>query len=265
MKYIKLLLLYTVFVSGCGTSLPLNLTTSATKESTVTSMTIPLSGTMPAPPQKVEATIAGIGTQVEQRSTSHRESTQQYKRTARPINKKIQVSLEQNHDKILDQLTIANIAFNIPTKRNIEDQFVVQLMVDLNKSTQELVQLINKPEVVVNTARVSKIVTAALIAPTFKVIKITSEEQVITTETTVWEWELIPTKVGPQEIKLTIDALINVDNTHATKHIKTFEQTIIIDITHKQLLMQYINQYGQWVWTTLLLPLLMWSWKKYKN
>jgi len=167
---------------------------------------------------------------------------------------RLSVTKHKTTDQVLEQLSSAAIAFNVPEGVNVAEKFRVQVVIDPSKQVGEVV-ISQKGTIVSSKIQVSKIVTVKLIAPAFTVIALGSEEQAISdTAPTTWEWDLSPTKPGNHEIRITVDALVKVDELSANRHIKTFDQSIFINITKQQLVTGWLKEYGQWLWTTILLP-----------
>jgi hypothetical protein len=120
--------------------------------------------------------------------------------------------------------------------------------------------------VISNDIKVSKVISARLVAPTFIITTDIPEQQALAgAEPTIWKWTLKPTIEGKQTIRLAIDAIVIVDGGKAERHIKTFEQTITVDINKPQLITRWLKEYGQWLWTSMLLPLIIWLWRKYRH
>lgn len=175
---------------------------------------------------------------------------------------------DQITDDIMSQLEPANMVFTVDPKRsNISEQISVTMLIDFTKSIDELKKLTKQAEIT-SSARieVSKVVVARVIAPDFNVIAITPEEQPVShTSVTQWQWELIPLKTGKHEIHVSVNAEVNVDGNSKVRNIETFSETIVIEITPWQVVRGWLSQYWQWLFTTLILPLGLWVWKKFKN
>lgn len=163
-----------------------------------------------------------------------------------------------------NQLTKASMAFSVPVSANINDTLNIQLLVNpledparlatqLNQSTRKFESKIN----------VSKVLSATLTAPEFKVEKITPETQVLhTAESTEWRWRLKPNTTGDHTINLSIVAIVKIDGEkQGESHIKTFDQTVTINIKPGQVLSNWLEKYWQWLVSTLLLPLGLWIYK----
>jgi len=172
-------------------------------------------------------------------------------------------------DEILSQIAnSASMAYNVPKDPiNIDETFEIQLILDLSKTVEEIAKDITVPGTVIsNDIKVSKVISARLVAPTFIITTDIPEQQALAgAEPTIWKWTLKPTIEGKQTIRLAIDAIVIVDGGKAERHIKTFEQTITVDINKPQLITRWLKEYGQWLWTSMLLPLIIWLWRKYRH
>jgi hypothetical protein len=166
---------------------------------------------------------------------------------------------------IVSQLEPANMVFSVDPKRsNITNHISVSVIIDLSQSLGNL-KLLTRDAEIISAAqiRVSKVVIARVIAPNFTVISITPEEQPISQfESTRWDWKLIPTKTGQQEIHITINAEVDVGGVTKVRSIQTFRQTVEVEITFWQVIKGWILKYWQWAVSTLLLPLGLWLWKR---
>lgn len=185
-----------------------------------------------------------------------------FKNIKPPVDKK-QVS-----DLIVKQLHLSSIAFNIPDTANVKDHIDIQLLIDPAKTEEELSALLtSKLSRQHTTVLISKVVTAKIIAPEFVVINITEETQaIIDSIPTEWRWNLTPKSYGTFEIHLTISAIIKVDDDSVDHSIKTFDKTMIINITPWQMIKMWVtdDNHFQWIWSALLLPILPWIIKKLK-
>lgn len=165
------------------------------------------------------------------------------------------------------QLTTASMAFNVKDKANIDDIIKVQLLINPYKSVENLKrELTVAGSTTTATVKVSKIIIASLAAPHFKITKITSEEQALKeNETTEWVWKLEPTEVGNHEIEVTITAVIKIDGESTPYHIRTYDQTIKVEITPKQLVDNWFKEHWEWLFSTLLIPVGVWIYTRRKK
>lgn len=168
-------------------------------------------------------------------------------------------------DDIITQLEPANMVFSVDPKHgNIAEQISVSVLIDMTQSLEDLKQAAGASEVVsAAQIRVSKVMIARVVAPNFTVVPITPEEQPISqSEVTRWDWQLIPTSTGRHEIHITINAEVSVDGATKVRNIETFHETVEIEVTIWQVVKGWISKYWQWSFSTLLLPLGIWLWKR---
>jgi hypothetical protein len=155
---------------------------------------------------------------------------------------------------ISEKLFSASLAFVMVDKANIENTIKAQLLIDPNSKVENLEkQLTVKGKTTTGNIRVSNVVQAKLIAPDFDVTKITEEEQILSDDKpTEWEWSLKPKKAGTYEVNLSVTAIID-GHKH---HLKSFEKTLVIEITKEQIFMDWFEENYKWLVTTLLIPLI---------
>lgn len=177
-------------------------------------------------------------------------------------------SLETKTDNLLTQLmSEANLVFKIPDNVELNNRIRAQLLVDLEKSIDDLEQANTaKGTAITGSVKLSRVITARLIAPDFEVTAIESEEQaLIAGQTATWNWYLLPKASGTYDVTLTIDAKVEVNNREKTAHIRTFERTIKVTVTPTQVVFSFITENWQWLWSALLVPMFLWFWKSKKS
>lgn len=168
-------------------------------------------------------------------------------------------------DAVMSQLTTqAALAFKIPDTANVSERIRAQLLVDLNKSQDQLAAentVVGKS--IVGTVKTSRIVSARLVAPDFEVTAVEPAEQVLLAgQTAVWNWSLLPRSSGTYDVTLTIDARVEIGGREKTAHVRTFERTVQITVTPTQVMMSFISEYWQWLWSALLIPAAVWLWPR---
>lgn len=173
----------------------------------------------------------------------------------------------QREDEVVNQLYSASMAFSAPDKANIKENITIQLLIDPSKEVKELEERLTKPGVRRGAKiKISKVIIATLSAPDFTIEQITPEEQAVAqTAPTEWLWTLIPKTIGSNDVKLTVTAVIKVDGREHKYHIKTYERTIVIEVTPQQIISNWFAKYWQWLFSTLLLPLGLWLYKRRKK
>jgi hypothetical protein len=173
-------------------------------------------------------------------------------------------SVKKVADAVTSQLHMATLSFLVADTANIRDVITAQLLIQPTISEEELDKQFAGH--VTTKIVVSNIATATLTSDDFAIKAITPVEQAIAeTQATVWNWDLHANSAGQKHVKLSVDAVITIDNKSTQYHLRTFEQDVTITITQKQQFMAWIKQYGQWFWSTLLLPLIAFLWKRYNK
>lgn len=170
-------------------------------------------------------------------------------------------------DQVLKKLPLGNIAFNVPHEINIDETHIIQLVLGLEATIDELKQMIkaedNKESA---NVRVSTTMEARLSGSNFAVTAITPEVQRISrSDATKWTWEIKPLKKGPQYLHLTLSALIDIDGKTTQRAIQTFDKKIEVEITGFQEMNIFLENNWQWLWAVILAPALGWLWKKKKE
>jgi hypothetical protein len=168
-------------------------------------------------------------------------------------------------DEIASQLTDAALIVDIPASANVADDVRAKVVIDPSKSVGQIA-VSTSATAVGSTIKISKIVEAKLIAPDFTIVAFSPDRQAISqSDPTTWEWELSGAKPGKHDVHISISAIVSVDNDRAERLIKTFESTVVVEITTRQWLLGLVKQYWQWVFTALLIPLAKWLWSKWKD
>lgn len=169
------------------------------------------------------------------------------------------VAATPSQDAIIAQLANASMIFALPEKSNIKDNIRAQLIIDVNKTADELAKSIDSNLRVKGNVKVSKIIIAKLVAPDFTVTPITPEEQALTQdEPTEWLWDLDAKEAGSFTTNLVITAVVKVDDKSAVHNIKTFSKDLTIEIKPQQRFIAWIEKYWQWCVSSLVLPIIAW-------
>jgi len=170
---------------------------------------------------------------------------------------------EPSTDVIMAQLTNAAMVFTLPENANIDDEVRAHLVIDANKTVDELAKSLGGDVRASNQIKVSKIIVAKLVAPDFVVTPITPEEQALTIdESTEWIWDLQPKSAGSFTADLVITALVQVGNKSSTHSIKTFSKKLTIDIKPQQAIKAWFKEHWQWI-VGMILSIIGWLAKYY--
>ena len=164
-------------------------------------------------------------------------------------------------DKILNDLALANVAFNAPKTLQLDDVAVIQLLLSMQQSVEELQEMITAAgEREGESIKVSNRMQARLSGQSFKIEAITPETQAISgVDSTEWKWEIQPTRPGQQQLHLTLSATLDIEDERIPRTVRTFDQTIDVQVTLSQRLSRFVNSPLQWVLTVIAVPLLGWG------
>ena len=154
----------------------------------------------------------------------------------------------------------ANISFNTPKTVNRYDTVMIQLLLSLTKTADELQgQITGRGEKETASVPVSGIMAARLTGPNFQITAVTPEEQAISRqENTEWKWEVKPQASGEQNLHLTLNAIFTVNGSQRKWSIRSFDKIITVQVTPGQELTDFIGNNWQWLWTVIAFPILGW-------
>lgn len=180
-------------------------------------------------------------------------------------------------EKVIRLLEWGSIAFNAPEKLQIDESGTInvllspkrseaELAADLKKKLEDMNDIHEKERIETTTIKISNRMRAELYGPAFDIQPITPSEQAIRTdETTQWSWTIKPIEFGKQSLDLTISALITVSGKDTPMVIETFRKTILIEISPLKRVKDFITSNWQWLWATLLVPLVTYLWNRRKK
>lgn len=159
-------------------------------------------------------------------------------------------------DQVLDDLSMANVAFNAPRTLRVNEPAVIQVLVSGQQMVGQLEeQLTELGEREGERIRASDRMDARLTGLGFKIEAITPAVQLVSgSGVTEWRWEIEPTRVGTQRLHLTLSALIAVDGTESAYTVRTFARTLDIRVTWGERVSGFLSDNWQWLWAALLVP-----------
>jgi flagellar basal body-associated protein FliL len=173
----------------------------------------------------------------------------------------------ENVDKALKSLVLGNIAFNTPKEIQWNNTAVIELLLSPSFSVDELKDKIQEAgEREGAKIRVADQMSAVLKSSGFEIKELTPKIQAISfEEITDWKWEITPIKRGEQTLYLTISAILFVNGERTPRKIESYREKIYIKVTFMQLLSFFIKDKWNWLWSVILVPLIIWIWKKWKS
>jgi hypothetical protein len=164
---------------------------------------------------------------------------------------------------ILGTLEWGNLAFNSPQALKLQEPALIQLLLSEKISINELQdQITAVGDKGGARIRISDRMEARLTGPGFRIQAITPEIQAVGGQTTEWKWQINPTEPGPQNLHLTLSAILDISGDRVPHVIRTFDRVIEVRVSWAQKVSPFIRQNWTWLWTTLLVPLSAWLWTK---
>jgi hypothetical protein len=192
-------------------------------------------------------------------------------RSVTPPSASINTWPDKNRTRAFEQLKNASMAFNIDSKFNVEETGKAQVVIDFSKQLQELKDELSagaKAGSITGGAvvQVSKVVIATLVAPGLTITPITpSEQAVLETEPTIWLWDISANKPGKYDVRIILTASIIIDGRATNRFLRMYDQVVTIEITRTQQVVGIVKQHWQWAFSSLLVPLGVWLWRRYRR
>jgi hypothetical protein len=174
-------------------------------------------------------------------------------------------------DDILRSLEWGSIVFSAPERLRFEESSVVRVLLSPKQTESELTeqlrsklqQMPHRQQIESATVRVSNRMRADLSGPGFDVQPLTPNVQAVRYESpTTWNWSVVPVKSGSKTLYLTVSALVDVAGEDTPITLKTYERQILVVITPRQRVTDFVSKNWQWLWATLLTPAAVYAWKR---
>ena len=180
-----------------------------------------------------------------------------------PINSRLP-DTSYDVDNIIEKMEYGTIAFNSPTTINIDDTPWIQLILSLTETAEKLKASIRAVgERSAAAVKVCDRMEARLTGYMFQITAITPEVQAVSHhEPTEWRWEIHPKEEGEHKLHLTLSALFKVEDVQTQKTIRTFDKTIVVEVTGIQRIVMFGKKYWQWLWAVILVPVAGWVLKQ---
>ena len=170
-------------------------------------------------------------------------------------------------DTILEGLPLATVAFNVPTSIALGESAVIELLLSTRAPTEDLKGEISEVGKRIGARiRISDRMEARLTGPRFKIEAITPEVQAISgSELTSWRWEVEPTATGRPRLHLTLSAILDVRGSPSTRTVRTFQRTLVVDVSLSDRVANFLQANWQWLWTAILVPVAAWFVARHKR
>lgn len=167
-------------------------------------------------------------------------------------------------DHILEKMPFGIIAFNVPTKININETKVIELLLTPNEDLRQLKSAVkSEGEKIGANIKITNEMEAHLAGDMFTITPVNHyEKQAIFHEkSTRWLWEVSPKQTGLHHLYLTLNVFVYTDDHSAVRTIRTFNEVIGVNSTARQQLTNFFEHNWQWLWATVFLPISGWLWR----
>lgn len=170
-------------------------------------------------------------------------------------------------DKVLSSLRIGDLAFSTPESMGLNETASVVLLLSLQDEADKLAAALEDGHVeTAEGIKISSEMEAVLVGEGFKITPVAPTKQVVSSfNTTRWVWKLTPKAKGTQELHLSLNARVQVEGKDSPYVVQTFTKRIQVEVTLVGTVKTFLVENWQWLWTTILLPLLLWYFKRRKK
>ena len=166
------------------------------------------------------------------------------------------------------------MAYSVPEEMKVGNTYNIKLRISKENNKVQLIHgdrniPINdvsvKSVVTIESVRVEPIMSAKLISQesNFEIIPSSTEIQNIEDKGyTEWQWLIKPLKGGENFLKLVVKVRVKEDNQEFYKDITVFDKKISVKSNVVFTTESFISKYWQWIMTTIIIPLIIWFYKK---
>lgn len=152
-----------------------------------------------------------------------------------------------------------------PSRIELGERVNVTLTISPSTSTTELLQRLQTGSAAVDAreAKIAPRMRAQLIVPGgTAVAAVGSEERAVhDVEDTIWQWTVTPVEEGELPISARLTAPLMIDGKETPYDVRTFEATVLVNVTAAMRIRGFVANNWQWLWTTIVIPVFIW-WRK---
>lgn len=171
---------------------------------------------------------------------------------------------------------VGHIAYSVPDIMRIGNFHTISLVISKDTTKAQVNYIVNDLDnntresstIIVNKIRVSPLMSAKLIdiEGNFIIKEISSTEQNVDKfGQTKWYWEVSPKKSGLRPLKLIISVKVKNEFGISSQDIPVFREKIFVESNFKWTFKTFFKSYWQWIISTLILPLLIYLWRRKKK
>lgn len=165
------------------------------------------------------------------------------------------------------EMTWGNIVFNVPDSMKLNESKGIHLILSETQSVENFEKQIQEQgRLQKRRIQISNIMVAELKGGGFQIDPITEPLQIINKwGINEWRWEITALKPGSRKLYLTMTAIITIDGQERPHTIKSLQETIEIHVTWQQRVSAFVGKNWQWLWTSILIPLIGWIWERIRK
>jgi hypothetical protein len=200
------------------------------------------------------------------------------------IDNKLEIPKKKNNVKIIDKVKNnvekigeGIIAYSVPNEMIVGKYYSVKLRI--SKDSNKIKLILGDREIPINdvsvsskitieSIRVESVMSAQLISEevSFKIEPKSTEFQNIEDNGyTEWQWRITPLKGGSNFLKLLVKVRVKNENEEFYKDIIVFDKNVNVKSNALFSFKNWINTYWQWLLSTIIIPLIIWIYKKKKR
>lgn len=165
-------------------------------------------------------------------------------------------------DEFLETLPLGNAAFEAPKRMSIGDKALVKLIISQSTGLDSLMKKLASDtagmEMTVGGKKVKlhTVMRARLNGGSGIAIRPLGEEEVAigSQGDHEWVWEIEAKETGRQILRLQLYAIFKVQDKERANEIKTFEESIQVQVSAMYEVKQFLGKNWQWLWAAVLVP-----------
>lgn len=170
----------------------------------------------------------------------------------------------------VNRLVMGKLAYDIQDTMKVGNlsRATVSITKALNDSI--LFSSLNSTHFTTKEVKVSSKVKVVLLDPSdkqnFSINPLNTEEQFVDdTTNTIWLWNIVPLRSGENDLLLRATVNVITDLGETPRDIPIFEKKVTVQASPFKATNQFFQDNWQWIAGTILIPLLLWGYKRIKT
>jgi hypothetical protein len=161
--------------------------------------------------------------------------------------------------------------FNPPSEMIVGDKFRIELRIvrdssvdnDLFLQATMSANLQGQGTPQVESLQVGNFMKAKLTGSDFEIISYNENEQVILNKSYAqWAWDVIPKRSGNLDLNLTISVKVIYSNDVGQSDYPVITKRVYVRVNPAYSVVTFLEENWQWLLGTIIIPVLLWMWKK---